>query len=366
MRMGVQDTSPPHIAFHSVTWIVWLCASLIAATTTRNPFYLLLLFLCLLIVFATVEARVKSGATPLLVSPIKFTLFVTTTSALFNMITTHYGSTILFALPTILPLIGGNITLEAWAYGMTNGLIISCLFAAFTVLNMVLPVRSIVRFIPRAFYPLAIVISIAVTFVPTTLRQFQLIREAQAVRGHRLRGVRDWLPLFLPLLIGGLERALLLAEAMTARGFAGNAPMRYNSLLRGSIVVGLALLLAGWLMRLGWGMHLAGRSLMVVGAALILGVLWLAGRQTRHTIYRRERWHSRDAGVIMGSVMIILVFLTIVPGTTRSLLFYSPYPLLRVPPFEPIVGAVLMCLLVPAILLLRQEQRRAKIHHDTV
>ena len=31
-----------------------------------------------------------------------------------------------------------------------------------------------------------------------------------------MRGLRDWLPLLMPLLIGGLERALQLAEAMTA------------------------------------------------------------------------------------------------------------------------------------------------------
>ena len=34
------------------------------------------------------------------------------------------------------------------------------------------------------------------------------IREAQAVRGHRVQGIRDWLPIVVPLLVSGLERAM--------------------------------------------------------------------------------------------------------------------------------------------------------------
>ena len=47
----------------------------------------------------------------------------------------------------------------------------------------------------------------AITYVPETARHFQRIREAQAIRGHRLRGLRDWRPIVIPLLVGGLERA---------------------------------------------------------------------------------------------------------------------------------------------------------------
>src|SRR4030043_448637 len=92
--------------------------------------------------------------------------------------------------------------------------------ASFTVLNLALPVRDLISLIPRAFFPVAVVTSIAVTYLPTTLRQLRQIREAQAVRGHQVRSLRDWLPLLMPLLVGGLEHAMQMAEAMTARGFA--------------------------------------------------------------------------------------------------------------------------------------------------
>src|SRR4030065_1354430 len=96
---------------------------------------------------------------------------------------------------------------------------------SFMLLNLALPVRDLLRLIRRAFFPVAVVTSIAVTYLPTTLRQFQQIREAQAVRGHQVRSLRDWLPLLMPLLVGGLEHAMQLAEAMTARGFASPITM---------------------------------------------------------------------------------------------------------------------------------------------
>ena len=84
---------------------------------------------------------------------------------------------------------------------------------------------------PRAFYDLGVVVLIALTYVPQTMQQWQRIREAQAIRGHRWRGVRDWQPLVIPLFIGGLERAMALAEAMVARGYGATARRQQNSRL---------------------------------------------------------------------------------------------------------------------------------------
>ena len=130
------------------------------------------------------------------------------------------------------------------------------------MLGQALPVRALVGLIPRAFYPLAVVATIAVTYLPATLRQFQQIREAQAVRGHALRGLRDWLPLFMPLLVGGLERALQLSEAMTARGFASQGKPVDSALQRAwprlAMLAGLLLLAGGWVLRLAGRMEWAG------------------------------------------------------------------------------------------------------------
>jgi energy-coupling factor transport system permease protein len=360
MRDGV--SSP--LLVHPITWVVWLGAVLVAASTTRNPLYLTLMLICVIIVVTVMRSYVPDQTTPLPISPVQFALFVTISTTLFNGLTTHMGKTVLFSLPAFLPLLGGNITLEALLYGFTNGLIISCLFAAFTVLHLVLPIRSIIRFIPRAFAPLAVVISIAVTFVPTTLRQFRQIREAQAVRGHRVRGLRDWLPLLLPLLVGGLERALMLAEAMTARGFASSTSQEHRVSLRVVVVVGLTALLAGWLMRLVWGYALVGGGGMLVGGGLILGGVWAAGRNHPATVYRRERWQWWDGVVLTGAIVVLAVFLTLVPGIDRKVLYYMPYPLATLPLFHVGVGAAVMGVLGPVLVGMWRESREQAVGDD--
>ncbi|MBN1247068.1 MAG: energy-coupling factor transporter transmembrane protein EcfT, partial [Anaerolineae bacterium] len=222
---------------HPLAWICWVGAGATATLLTRNPFYLVLLFAIFMLV-RDVERSVQQegpgraalgGAAlgrTLPVSPLRLALFAIPAGAAFNLLTSHAGETVLFRLPSRLPLLGGAFTAEALVYGAINGLLLVTLFAAFAVLNLAISIRDLIAYVPRAFYPVAVVSAIAVTFVPNTVLQFQQVREAQAIRGHKMRGWRDWLPLFLPVLIGGLERALQLAEAMTARGFGGQPARR--------------------------------------------------------------------------------------------------------------------------------------------
>jgi energy-coupling factor transport system permease protein len=339
--------------FHSLSWILWLCAAVVAASATRNPLYLVLILLCLFIVAGSI--RPVGEARPPIVSPVTFAAIVTLLATAFNALTTHYGQTVIIRVPEGIPIVGGNITLEAVIYGLTNGLTLSALFAAFTVLNLALPIRALIQYIPRAFSPLAVVTSIAVSFVPVTLRQFGQIREAQAVRGHRLRGVRDWLPLFLPLLTGGLERALQLAEAMAARGFARADEKAHNIRMQVMLVVGLATLPAGLLLRLAWGQKLWGLLLLLAGGGLVLAVFWLISRQVPRTVYRRERWSWSDGVVLVGAGVVLVVFLTLLPGIDRKALYYSPYPALTLPPFDPLVGLAILGLAGPLVSGMRER-----------
>jgi energy-coupling factor transport system permease protein len=265
------------------------------------------------------------------------------------------GRHVLLRLPEVLPLIGGPVTLEAAVFGALNGVVLTGIFVAFMALNMALPVRSLVQFIPRAFFPVAVVVSIALTFVPTTLRHFRQIREAQAIRGHHLRGLRDWLPLFMPLLIGSLERALQLAEAMTARGFAG-ADQKGNDLrTRMLVALGLTALLAGWLLRLLWNRPGIGLILMGLGGGLVVAALWLSGRRVPRTSYRREVWQASDSVVALGGALTAAAFLLALPGLDRKSIFFYPFPVLNVPRFDPLIGLAILGLLVPAASALRSR-----------
>ncbi len=333
--------------FNTYTWLAWLVAALVSLSVTRNPFYLGLLLLWLGILWWRGKTQ---NAPPVPFSPFRFGAVVIILSAIFNALMVHVGTTELFRLPADWLLVGGAITLEAAVYGALNGMALTGFLLAFSILNQMLPVHALVRVIPRAFYPVAVVISIAITFIPTTLRQFRQIKEAQAVRGHQLHGLRDWLPLFLPLLIGGLERAVNLAEAMTARGFAASDISAHTAAARLAMIGGLLLVLIGWALRLLWSAGW-GTALLALGVLLLGGTLYFSGRRVPHTTYRRQRWHRRDTALTAVAFLMTVVAIAPIPGIERLSLAYYPYPTLTAPAFNPIFGLATAGLLVPVFWL---------------
>jgi len=331
---------------HPLTWTGWIAAIVVIMTLTRNPFYLALTLSMIALVRWRCAAPVHEENGGLTLSPLRLGLIFLTTAAIFNMAMVRVGTTVLFTLPGWIPLFGGAWTLEALAYGALNGLALAGLFAAFTVINRIVPVRALLRLTPRAFYPVAVVVSIAVTFAPTTLQQIQQIREAQAVRGHRLRGVRSWLPLIVPLLEGGMERSLQLAEAMVARGFASGDEhiRRWPQLL---VLAGFVAIVAGWLLRLIWAQPLPGAALLIVGSAALVGGLWRAGRSHPHTVYRPDQWQRWDWLVVGGAALAACAYL--LPLFERSTIFYYPYPTLSWPGFDWRIGLATLGLVAPAL-----------------
>jgi energy-coupling factor transport system permease protein len=335
-------------------WVIWLATVLVLLSITRNPLYLVIILLCVLIV--GLALREIGMGLPRPFSLWKLALWILILATVFNALTSHYGETVLFIIPGNLPLISGKVTLEAMVYGMTNGFILIGMLASFMVLNLALPIRDMVSLIPRAFFPVAVVTSIAVTYLPTTLRQFQQIREAQAIRGHQMRTLRDWLPLLMPLLVGGLEHAMQLAEAMTARGFASTKSMAGGRqfLPRVFLLMGVVLLAVGWLTQLSRA-TISGWFLIVLGGILILGGLWYLGRQSHRTTYHRPIWGWQDILTLILTLSILAIFLLPIPGLNKESLYYDPYPKLTMPPFNSMLGLVMLGLLIPGLFVLKRK-----------
>ncbi len=339
---------------HLRTWLTWIGSIAVVALSTRNPLYLALILMIVQIVsMRTATAAGMQAPTWWL----RFGLIVVPISALFNAVSVHFGDTLLLTIPGNLPLISGIVTLEAFVYGALNGVLITVVIAVFAIFSIAIPAYQLVRSTPRSFQSMGITVGIALTFIPQTMRRLNEVREAQSVRGHRVRGVRDWLPLWLPLLIGGLEQSTQLSEAMVARGFGATHDQHSSVRTRALFAAGLVLVLSGWL--IGFVVHTIGSIstlLMLAGAVLVLVGLWLSGRAVPHTIYNPQVFTVLDACCIVSAVAVAVLLVAPNPLIPSDSILYYPYPHLSAPQFDPIIGVLMLLWLMP-IAVLRIPQR---------
>jgi energy-coupling factor transport system permease protein len=309
----------------------------------RNPLYLIILLLAVQVVAALCGGR----GTGMRFSLWRLGLAILLFSTLFNFLFVHVGATVLWRWPLSWPYIGGAMTVEAAVFGAINGLVLLTLLATFLAFNSIVPVSDLVRLMPAAFRDLGVVLLIALTYVPETIQHWQRIREAQAIRGHQVKGIRDFRPIFIPLLIGGLERAMTLAEAMVSRGYGATVTAERPLAIRFGLLAGLLLGLSGWLLSFWWGWW--GWLLLASGLALLAGLMWHMGRGLRRTQYQPWRWSWRET-VVAGTAVLPLTGLW-QWGETAA---YTPYFSLSLPPFEPLWGLLLLAFIMPVFLSSRR------------
>jgi energy-coupling factor transport system permease protein len=175
------------------------------------------------------------------------------------------------------------------------------------------------------------------------------------VRGHKVRGVRDLLPLILPLLVTALERAMNLAGSMEARGFGGQvlaATGRRRLAHQLTLLGGLAMVGLGLAINAFWrDLQVVGYSQLAGGLSLMVWSFWDVGRRSRRTRYHRWPWTRLDRVVLAlgtSGVLAWLLFMLLQPAW----LHYYPYaPYSPWPTFNPLVGVVLLLLAAPGMLL---------------
>lgn len=319
-------------------WGWWLLTLSLVIVWVRNPLYLALLLLTAHLLVSRRRAT-DMPSLPLWRLGAVMLFF----SAAFNLAFVHQGANIIGRLPAHWPLIGGPWTWEAAIAGLINGLTLWTLLVAFAAFNQAVDPDEVVRFGPRALRDLGIVLLIALTYVPQTWQQWQRIREAQAIRGHTLRGWRDWRPLVLPLLVGGLERALALAESMAARGYGYTSGANAVTGLRLALFSGLLLTLVGWAAALWWGGP--GWLILALGLAVLMGAAWLAGRQVTVSRFRPPTRSRRGVWLVVLTTIPLLL-----TALDRAAFAYSPYPDLTWPSFQPGLALALLLFAVPLIL----------------
>lgn len=364
----------PGTTHYSLVWLLWLVAGIVAVSA--NPLLNLLVIAQAVLVALTCHSDSPVGHA--------FGLFVRLGAALVVARTLlsaipiggySYGTTALITLPDIaLPIwlgglrVGGVATLEMLIGGLVGGIRLWALILVFGAFNAVADHYALLRRTPRWLFHAGLATTIALTFVPQVITQLQTTRDAQRVRGHRFRSWRDALPLLVPVLSGGLERSIQLAEAMDSRGYGRTIRLQHGA-VRGQLVLiaGLTVLALG--VYFGFTGDARGWIGVGIGLAIIGWVLRWQGRGIVRTRYLQERWHDRDTLMALACV-ILIAGITVLRLHGSSGLLYTPLPRVTLPRFEPVAGALTLLLSVPAIVQLRSVEvphdRSSKLRHSRV
>ena len=334
--------------FNARAWLVWLAAALLVAMTATNPLYLFIVLLCV----ALVRASHGTGNS---LPAWRFGLAVVGFSTFYNALLTHLGDTALITLPRAIPLVGGPVTLEAAAFGASRGLALWTILAVSSTFNDILSPYELVRLTPRFLRQAGLVISISLAFVPQTIRSLREIREAQAIRGHQLRGIRDLTALLVPLLADSLEKAVQLAEAMEARGYGRKSPIS-NLQSQMLMIGGLTGLLVGWLIEAYWRNGIGWAVIIVSLSALAGGFRLAIAHAPRTTRYKSQAWSTRDSLLALLSAIPLAAVIAVMLLEPQLLAFY-PYPRVALPPFDARLGLCLALLGAPAFMRPREERQ---------
>jgi energy-coupling factor transport system permease protein len=329
-------------------WLFWAIAASLPPLLGRNPWPLAATLFAVLGVWGACASGLAAARWRML---LRLALSLGAISVLFNLLTAHVGDLVIGTLPAHWPVIGGILTVNALVYGLLGAVAIFTLVTVSAVLGATLDWSTAMRLLPERLAPLAVAGSVAWSYLPRTTAALLEIREAQMARGYRPRRLRDAGPLLMPLLAGGLERALMTAEALEARAFgAPLSPQARTRPVQAALLVGGAVAALSGTFSLALG-QMAAAALTLALAALLLALGLLPGRprspRPRRTRYRDPVWERPEwivSGVALAVLTVEIAVLALDPAAFR----YEPYPSLTAPAINLPLLAALGLLLTPA------------------
>ena len=328
-------------------WVVWGVAAATTPLIGRNPFPVAMVFLAAVAVWSV--SRRPQTAAPGWGLILRLAVVVAVIGVVFNVLTVRAGNLVIVTIPDGVPLLDGDLSWNAAIYGVLSGFGLVTLVLVGSAVGGALNWATVVRLLPERFLGMAVAGSIAFNLIPQTAVAFQEIREAQRARGHRVRSARDLVPLIVPLLNGGIDRAMALAEVLESRGFGAieRNGRRGTTWLGGILLAATAVFAFAVAAGRPWVAVAASAMITVIGVALARRPSVSAGGRTR---YREVRLRPADVLVMASSAaaaVITIVSERRMPGAVT----YEPYPRLEAPEVSLPVLCGLLLLSAPVLVL---------------
>ncbi|MGL5930729.1 MAG: CbiQ family ECF transporter T component [Dermatophilaceae bacterium] len=340
---------------HPAAWWGWAIGLAVAVSTTDNP---LLLLLALAVVALVVAAR--RGSSPwarafrlylwlgLAIIVIRVVLHV--------LVGLKTGTLVVLPLPSVsLPSwaagidLGGTVYAEGLLGAAVQGLRLAVVIACVGAANALANPKRLLRALPGALHEIGSAVVVSVSVAPQLAESVQRVRRARRLRGDARRGIRALPAVALPVLEDTLERSLLLAGAMDARGYGrANQQTGPARMLVGTVTLGG--LLAGTVGLYGvldastppW----MGTPTLAVGLGLSVLGLWLGGRHVTRSVYRPDPWRAAE-WLTVGCSAAAAAVLVVLARTSPDALAMPLAPL-AVPALPPAAVVALLLGAVPA------------------
>ncbi len=297
-------------ALHPVAWWLWALGLAVAASRTTNP---LLLGAVIAVVTWVVVARRSDAPWAKAFRLYALAAAIVVAIRVFFRIVFggDEGDVVLIHLPSI-PLpstasgisLFGDVTAESVLGGLYDGLRLATMLICLGAANALANPRRLLRSMPPALHEVSTAVVVALSVFPQLAESFVRVRRARRLRPDpRARGTRGLRSTVIPVLEDALDRSLMLAASMDARGYGrstGRSPAR-SRLVGSLMVLGLAGICVGVYGLLdGTTPRVLSMPMLAVGLAVGVAGLMLSGAGVRRTAYRPDRWRAPEL-VVAGS-----------------------------------------------------------------
>ena len=193
--------------FHPIISFSFFMGVIVLTLVFSNSVYGALSFFCA----AGYLLRLKGKKALLFI--LKFIIPVVLLAAVFNMLFSHYGSTVVFVVKDI------SFTLEALTAGLLTGVMIGAVTVWFFAYNEIITADKFMALFGGFAPNLALLFSMILRFIPLMIKTANEIKDAHTGMGYEMKGVKNTLTRFSALISISLERSIETADTMKARGF---------------------------------------------------------------------------------------------------------------------------------------------------
>jgi len=269
---------------HAGAWWLWALAVMVTATRTVNPWILVALAAVITIVVLACQGQLQA----------------------FRMYAIMAGALVVLRI-VFRVVFGGHLTPDALLAGFTTGAQLGVLVLCVGAANALASPKRLLALLPGALYELGTTIVVAVTVFPQlaeSARRVQRSRQLRDDKGPWRHMIRD---VAIPVLADTLDRSLLLAGAMDARGYgrAGAVTVAARRATTVLLTLAMAVLGVGAFMVFMPTTDWLGWVILAVGAALAVAGFRAAGRRVQRTRYRPDPWRGSEWAMTGCAVAIV-------------------------------------------------------------